>query len=304
MTNEVCLARWYFGLQGVAGVIWWLSVLASDDVKRLTLGGWDPRIIVGPDLLFFVAGSVLVALTQRRVAVLIVAAWTLGVAAALFVYGLVEQQAGWGVVAMTIAAVGTTTAAATIWFGRLPTSWFFVGPFAFQPAKSSSGRNHVARSLTQLVVFWTTFFVVVPFIVVAVEERLQLTWPFLQRDLWTLVGWAVFAGGSSLGLASCLTMALIGKATPLPAETARELVIRGPYRIVRNPMAVAGAAQTFAIGLVVGSWAVVVLAVAGTVLWDVVIRPVEEADLAARFGDEYMRYTQSVGCWVPTMPQR
>ncbi|MEZ5378782.1 MAG: methyltransferase [Acidimicrobiales bacterium] len=73
-----------------------------------------------------------------------------------------------------------------------------------------------------------------------------------------------------------------------------------PYGYVRNPMAVAGAAQTAAIGAVVGSWSVIALAAVGAVLWNLVIRPVEEADLAARFGEDYDRYHSTVRCWVPT----
>jgi protein-S-isoprenylcysteine O-methyltransferase Ste14 len=95
-------------------------------------------------------------------------------------------------------------------------------------------------------------------------------------------------------------MALQGKGTPLPAETARELVVAGPYRIVRNPMAVCGALQTIGVGLILGSWTVIAIAVAGAVLWNVVIRPGEEADLAARFGPAYDRYRTQVRCWIPT----
>lgn len=298
MPAAVGTARWYFGAQAAAGAIWWISVFASADVRRLTLGGWDPWLIVGPDVAFFVLGSLWTALTGGRVAGLLVTVWTFVVTAALFAYGLVEQTAGWGVAAMTVAAVGTAVSALTIWCGRLPTQWFFVGPFAFRPATASGGATHVRRSLAQLVVFWTVFFVVLPLVVVAAERRLRISWSALQH--WAQAGWLIFAVGSALGLWSCLTMALVGQGTPLPAETARRLVVRGPYRHVRNPMAVAGAVQTMAIGLVVGSWIVIVLAAAGAVLWDLVIRPEEEADLAGRFGDDYDRYRSTVRCWVPT----
>lgn len=52
-----------------------------------------------------------------------------------------------------------------------------------------------------------------------------------------------------------------------------ELVIAGPYRWVRNPMAVAGVAQAASVGLILGSWLVVVYAVGGALLWNVGIRP-------------------------------
>jgi protein-S-isoprenylcysteine O-methyltransferase Ste14 len=67
-------------------------------------------------------------------------------------------------------------------------------------------------------------------------------------------------------------------------------------------MAVAGVLQTAGVGLMVGSWMVVVIAVAGALAWNVVIRPVEEADLAARFGEPYRQYTDHVRCWIPTRP--
>ena len=105
---------------------------------------------------------------------------------------------------------------------------------------------------------------------------------------------------SALGLWACVTMALRGNGTPLPAETARELVITGPYRSVRNPMALAGLLQTVGVGLVVGSWMVLAIAAAGALVWNVFIRPTEEADLLVHFGEPYRLYAERVRCWIPT----
>jgi protein-S-isoprenylcysteine O-methyltransferase Ste14 len=38
----------------------------------------------------------------------------------------------------------------------------------------------------------------------------------------------------------------------------------------------------------------------GAVAWNMLIRPDEEADLAARFGEPYRQYAEQVRCWVPT----
>ena len=152
------------------------------------------------------------------------------------------------------------------------------------------------------MVFWTTFFVLVPWVLAAAEQRLRLGWPVLRDARWDVVAAAVFVAASALGLWSCVTMALLGEGTPLPAQTARELVVAGPYRWVRNPMAAAGALQTAAVGLWHGSWTVVALAAIGAVAWNQLIRPGEEADLAARFGAPYQRYAAEVRCWLPTRP--
>ena len=83
---------------------------------------------------------------------------------------------------------------------------------------------------------------------------------------------------------------------------AHRLVIAGPYRRVRNPMAVAGVAQGVAVGLLGTSWLVIVYALAGGVLWHLLVRPLEEQDLASRFGADYQRYRSTVRCWVPGAP--
>lgn len=92
-----------------------------------------------------------------------------------------------------------------------------------------------------------------------------------------------------------------GDGTPLPAATANRLVTAGPYRVVRNPMAVSGFVQGAAVGLMLSSWMVVVYAVLGSLLWNFAVRPLEEADLEARFGDEFRRYRDTVRCWIPRL---
>jgi protein-S-isoprenylcysteine O-methyltransferase Ste14 len=300
--DAVALARGYFGLQAIAGAVWWVLVFLSDDVQHWTLGQWDPAYLVVPDLVLFFGASAWAALTGSRIAGAVVGAWTTLVAVVFGIYGLVEQEAGWGVVLMAAATVATLASAATLWFGYLPTGWFFVGPFSFRVAAEASDGHHLRRSLAQLVVFWTTFFVLVPLALTWVEDRLGLRWDALDAPAVRAVGVAMFLIGSTIGLWSCVTMAVQGKGTPLPAETARELVVAGPYRWVRNPMAVGGLLQTAGVGLMVGSWLVIVVAVAGALVWNVLIRPTEEADLAARFGAPYRQYARQVRCWVPTRP--
>ena len=48
---------------------------------------------------------------------------------------------------------------------------------------------------------------------------------------------------------------------------------------------------------------VIVYALCGSLVWNDLIRPWEEEDLVARFGDEYERYRQRVSCWIPRRPR-
>jgi len=299
----VSVARAYFALQALGGIAWWVAVFASGSVRVWTLGQWEPMVLVWPDLLLFVAASGLAAVWGSKTPAAVAAVWTTGMTLVLGIYALVEREAGWGVVLMSVATVGSLAAASTIWFGHLPTGWFFVGPFSFRVAGRATGTRHLRRSLAQLVAFWTTFFVLIPAVLVIVEERLRLSWPTLDHQGVKVAGAVVLLLGSALGLWACTTMALQGNGTPLPAETARDLVVTGPYRYVRNPMAVAGVVQTVGVGLVIGSWMVLAITIAGALVWNRLIRPTEEADLAARFGEPYRRYAEDVRCWIPTAPR-
>jgi protein-S-isoprenylcysteine O-methyltransferase Ste14 len=120
-----------------------------------------------------------------------------------------------------------------------------------------------------------------------------------------VAGWGgglLFLLGGTLGLTSGMVMAAQGRGTPLPADCARELVVIGPYRYIRNPMAVAGLAQGVGVGIALGSPAVILYAVLGGPVWHVFVRPWEEADLEQRFGDDYRHYREAVRCWQPRFP--
>ena len=101
---------------------------------------------------------------------------------------------------------------------------------------------------------------------------------------------------SGLGLWSAFAMSTRGGGTPLPAAMPNRLVIAGPYRFVRNPMALAGIVQGAAVGLIASSWLVVLYALLGSLVWNHVARPHEEADLERRFGPEFTAYRDAVRC--------
>jgi protein-S-isoprenylcysteine O-methyltransferase Ste14 len=96
-------------------------------------------------------------------------------------------------------------------------------------------------------------------------------------------------------------MSTIGRGTPLPLDHAHELVVVGPYRYVRNPMAVSGVGQGLMVALFLGSPLVAVYALMGSGIWQHIFRPLEEDDLAARFGADYENYRREVKCWIPRL---
>ena len=292
--------RTYFAAQAIAGAAWWVAVFTSPPVSDVTLGGLNPIIVAAFDVPLFVGASALAALGVRGAAV-VSTCWTGVVAIALAGYATVTTEAGWGVVIMAAAAAGSALALCLVVLGRIPTDWIIRGPFAFRPATVRPiASAHMVSTFTQIAVFWGLFLVVLPLIIAVLEQRWAIALPFPVFG--GPAGVAVLVAASALGIWSAVVMSTLGNGTPLPSAMPNSLVIAGPYRWVRNPMAVSGIVQGVAVGLILSSWLVIVYAVAGSLLWNYAIRPHEEADLEQRFGAEFRRYRDAVRCWLPRMP--
>lgn len=168
---------------------------------------------------------------------------------------------------------------------------------AFQPAVESSPAQYLARTIAQSLAFWLIFLGLVPVGLAMVErEHLYGLYSFPTQN-WS--PWIVFALAGGVGLCSGATMALRGSGTPIPMAAPRRLVVAGPYRYVRNPMAVAGLLQGACVGVALGSSLSIAYVLAGGLLWDKLVRPLEELDLETRFGESYVHYRNCVRCWVP-----
>lgn len=298
--DAVRLARAYFAVQAVAGGMWWIGVFASPAVRRATLGDLDPVIISAVDIPFFVLASALVA-AGVRAAVWAAVPWTVLATAGMVLYATLTREAGWGALLMLAAAAGSVAAAVVLRLSRVPTEWIIQGPFVFRTARADGRMRLLAQTGLQILVFWTLFLALIPAVIAWVEHRwrLHLAVPAPVA----VTGIALVVAASALGLWSAHTMSTLGDGTPLPSALPRRLVIAGPYRWVRNPMAIAGIAQGIAVGMIAGSWLVVVYAICGSLVWNWIIRPHEEADLAARFGADFERYRDEVACWIPRRPQ-
>lgn len=116
---------------------------------------------------------------------------------------------------------------------------------------------------------------------------------------WQITGTLLGASGAALALACILTFVFVGRGTPAPFDPPRRLVIRGPYRFVRNPMylgaglALAGAALFYQSVPLLGYAGVFLLI---THLFVVLY---EEPTLRQTFEQDYEVYCRRVGRWWP-----
>ena len=114
-------------------------------------------------------------------------------------------------------------------------------------------------------------------------------------------GGLLVAVGLLLFVTTVVLFARIGQGTLAPWDATSRLVVRGPYRHVRNPMISGVCAVLLGEALLLG--AVNLLYWFGFVLLlNMIYLPlVEEPGLAQRFGADYLRYKQNVPRWIPRL---
>jgi protein-S-isoprenylcysteine O-methyltransferase Ste14 len=114
-----------------------------------------------------------------------------------------------------------------------------------------------------------------------------------------LVALLVILGGAAL-LATCIwEFAHSGRGTLSPVDPPRELVIRGLYRYVRNPMYLSVTAIVLGQVLLTWSTGLLLYWLIWFVLVNLLVMGYEEPNLRSRFGRSYEEYTRRVGRWIP-----
>jgi protein-S-isoprenylcysteine O-methyltransferase Ste14 len=115
------------------------------------------------------------------------------------------------------------------------------------------------------------------------------------------IGMAMMGLGAVLLVSSLYQIARRGRDELAPWDPPRRLMIRGPYRRVRNPMLSGVLFVLVGEACVFQSW--LFSAVAGAfLLFSLVFVPLlEEPQLEARFGDDYRRYRRHVWRFLPRL---
>jgi protein-S-isoprenylcysteine O-methyltransferase Ste14 len=137
-------------------------------------------------------------------------------------------------------------------------------------------------------------------VVVTIAVPALIVWRTEASIGWRgLIGLPLIALGLLLIVRTIALFVSVGRGTLAPWDPTTRLVVRGPYRYVRNPMisgvlfVLLGEAALFG-SLALLLWFGLVAAV------NAVYMPlVEEPGLQRRFGEEYERYRAHVPRWIP-----
>jgi len=121
---------------------------------------------------------------------------------------------------------------------------------------------------------------------------------------WLTAGAVVLAAGSALFVWCVLDFVARGRGTPDPARPPERLVVRGPFRWMRNPMyagvltIIVGEALLFASPWLL-AWCVALF-----LAFHLRVLAYEEPTLARTFGEEWEAYRRAVPRWWPPLARR
>ncbi|MFH1351796.1 MAG: isoprenylcysteine carboxylmethyltransferase family protein [Pseudomonadota bacterium] len=153
-----------------------------------------------------------------------------------------------------------------------------------------------------IIVLPGTVLVFVPGIILLATEDSKSTYELASPDqirFWI----ALLAAGVGLALSAWTTTLFMqyGGGTPAPWDPPKKLVVRGPYRYVRNPMISGVSLILFAEALLLQSWPIAVWMMVFFIGNAIYFPLVEEKGLGKRFGDEYRNYKTHVPRWIPRL---
>jgi protein-S-isoprenylcysteine O-methyltransferase Ste14 len=158
-------------------------------------------------------------------------------------------------------------------------------------------------SRTSAVIGTALFFFIAPCVVAGL-----IPWSITRWELWAalplypllaIAGGIVVLAGLLLLLDSFVRFAVEGIGTPAPVAPTRNLVIRGGYRFVRNPMYVAVVSLILGQALMFASLPLLFYGAAIWLAFHLFVLFYEEPTLESSFGEQYASFRAEVPRWIP-----
>lgn len=127
------------------------------------------------------------------------------------------------------------------------------------------------------------------------DAQLPVHLPFDLRWL----GWFIIAGAIALIASAEVSFVRFGGGTGVPNDPPQQLVARGTYRWVRNPLYIGGNALLWGAAFVLNSAGLLALAVIIAIGFHLFVVLYEEPRLERLYGEAYRKYKARVPRWLP-----
>jgi len=153
----------------------------------------------------------------------------------------------------------------------------------------------LARAVTYAALFVSLVLIFVPARVLSASGVLPPT----AVGVWQVAGMLLGAAGAALALSCIVAFVVLGRGTPAPFDPPQRLVIRGPYRFVRNPMYIGAGLAVVGAALFYQSFALLGYVGVLFLVTHLFVVAYEEPTLRRTFGRDYLAYCERTGRWWP-----
>ena len=145
--------------------------------------------------------------------------------------------------------------------------------------------------------------VIAPAYIIRTNTTLNVGWglPSPLSLLPTLLGCVLVGLGVLLVFKTVILFATVGEGTLAPWDPPRRLVVRGPYRHLRNPMISGVLSILLGQAILFGSVPLLVWFVIFFAINALTMPLIEEPLLESRFGSDYVTYKRNVPRWIPRL---
>ena len=158
------------------------------------------------------------------------------------------------------------------------------------------------RMIKSIIILPGTVLVFIPIIILLISKDSSFRHGISSPDqirFWLAL--LVAAIGLTFSFWTVTLFRKIGEWTPAPWDPPKKMVIRGPYRHVRNPMITSVLFILFAEALFFQSWPIALWMLIFFVGNNFYFPLVEEKGLEKRFGEDYRQYKVNVPRWIPRL---
>lgn len=154
------------------------------------------------------------------------------------------------------------------------------------------------RNVAMIILFPGTVTVFIPY-------RILTPTSIPGPDSWSVSQHAailVLAIGTAILLTSIWSFARVGRGSLAPFDETDRLIVVGPYRYVRNPMYVGVLTILLAESWFFWSGRLLTYTAICFVVANLVVIGYEENRLRLKYGEDFRRYCEHVGRWIPGKP--
>lgn len=176
-----------------------------------------------------------------------------------------------------------------------------------RPLKQTKREYSPVQRLALLAAAGVLILVILPWTLIRLGGRLDraLGWPALSYPpANAIIGALLIVTGWGFGIWSNYVQFTVGRGTPVPVMTTQKLLVCPPYSYCRNPMALGAIVAYLGVCVVAGSPGAGLLWLLGAVALLTYIRLIEEKEMVARFGEEYLAYRRRVPFILPRLRRR